>query len=135
MEAAGAKAFGDKWGKAKADLAMLDDAGRIPMDILSVALETDDPARVLFVLGNDIEKATELMSMTPIKRAIAMDKIASAPQAAPVVLSKTPAPVDPIGGKGGGDDKPSDRDSDEEWTRKEAIREREMAKRRQAQGY
>lgn len=135
VEEAGTKAFGAKWGKAKADLAMLDDEGRIPMDILSVALETDDPARVLFVLGNDIEKATELMGMTPIKRAIAMDKIASAPKAAPVVRSSTPAPVDPIGGKGGGDDRPTDRDSDEEWNRKEAIRERELAKRRQAQGY
>lgn len=134
VEESGAKAFGDKWGKAKADLAVLDDDGRIPLDLLTVALETDNPARVLFVLGNDIEKATELMGMTPIKRAIAMDKIASA-KPAERQTSKAPPPVDPLGGKGARDDRPSDRDSDEEWNRKEAIRERERAKQRKAMGY
>lgn len=135
VEEAGSKAFGDKWGKAKADLAVLDDEGRIPMDILSVALETDDPARVLYVLGNDIDKATELMGMTPIKRAIAMDKIASA-KPAERQQSRTPPPIDPLGGKGATNDKPSDRDSDEEWNRKEAIRERNAAEaRRKLRGY
>jgi hypothetical protein len=134
VEAAGTKVFGDKWAKAKAELAMLDDHGRIPMDILSVALETDDPARVLFVLGNDIEKATELMGMTPIKRAIAMDKIASqkAPERA---ASKTPAPIEPLGGRGARDDRPSDRDSDEEWNRKEEARERKVREERRKRGY
>lgn len=128
VEAAGAKEFGaEKWAKAKQDLAMLDDQGRIPLDILSVALETDDPARVLFVLGNDIDKATELMGMTPIKRAIAMDKIAgSKPAAAPRQQSKTPPPVDPIGARGSADERPRDSDSDEEWNRKEEIRERKV---------
>jgi hypothetical protein len=135
VETAGVKAFGDKWAKAKSDLAMLDDQGRIPIDILSVALETDDPARVLFVLGNDIEKATELMGMTPIKRAIAMDKIASG-KPADRPQSKAPPPVEPLGGKGSANDRPSDRDTDEEWNRKEAIRERQVAEtRRKARGY
>lgn len=135
VETAGSKTFGDKWPKAKADLAMLDDQGRIPMDILSVALETDDPARVLFVLGNDIEKATELMGMTPIKRAIAMDKIAST-KAPERQRSNAPPPVDPLGGKGAGNDRPTDRDTDEEWNRKEAIREQRVAaERRKLRGY
>lgn len=135
VETAGSKAFGDKWPKAKADLAMLDDQGRIPMDLLSVALETDDPARVIFVLGNDIEKATELMGMTPIKRAIAMDKIASA-KAPERQRSNAPPPVDPLGGKGAGNDRPSDRDDDAEWNRKEAIREQRVAaERRKLRGY
>lgn len=134
VEAAGSKAFGDKWARAKAELAMLDDHGRIPMDILSVALETENPARVLFVLGNDIEKATELMGMTPIKRAIAMDKIASQKPAAPSA-SKAPPPVEPLGGRGGGNDRPSDRDSDEEWNRKEEARERRLMEERRKRGY
>lgn len=135
VEAAGSKTFGDKWGKAKADLAMLDDQGRIPLDLLNVALETDDPARVLFVLGNDIEKATELMGMTPIKRAIAMDKIANS-KPAERSQSRTPAPIEPLGGRGASSDRPSDRDSDEEWNRKEAIRERRVAEeRRKLRGY
>jgi len=136
VEAAGAKEFGDKWPKAKQDLAMLDDQGRIPLDLLSVALETDNPALVLFKLGNDIDLATELMGMTPIKRAIAMDKMAVAKAAAPVPRSKTPPPVDPIGGKGAADDRPRDSDSDEEWNRKEEIRERKVREeKRRRLGY
>lgn len=134
VEAAGSKAFGDKWARAKAELSMLDDHGRIPMDILSVALETENPARVLFVLGNDIEKATELMGMTPIKRAIAMDKIASS-KPAERPASKTPPPVEPLGGRGSRDDRPTDRDSDEEWNRKEEARERRIAEERRKRGY
>lgn len=134
VEAAGSKAFGDKWARAKAELSMLDDHGRIPMDILSVALETENPARVLFVLGNDIEKATELMGMTPIKRAIAMDKIASS-KPAERPASKTPPPVEPLGGRGSRDDRPTDRDSDEEWNRKEEARERRLAEERRKRGY
>lgn len=134
VEDKGSKAFGAKWGAAKAQLAILDDEGRIPLDLLTTALETDDPAKVLYELGSDIEKATEFMAMTPLRRAIAMAKIAEAK--APVrQQSRAPAPVDPIGGKGSGDDRPSDRDSDEEWNRKEEARERRLAEQRRARGY
>lgn len=134
VEDKGSKAFGDKWQNAKNQLAILDDEGRIPLDLLTTALETDDPAKVLFELGSDIEKATEFMAMTPLRRAIAMAKIADTK--APVrQQSKAPPPVDPIGGKGSGDEGPSDRDSDEEWNRKEAIRERRVAEQRRARGY
>jgi hypothetical protein len=134
VETKGSSAFKDKWARAKADLASLDDNGRIPIEILSVALETDNPALVLFKLGNDLELASEMMGMTPTKRAIAMDKLATAKVAAQ--QSKAPAPVDPIGGKGARDDSPRDTDSDEEWNRKEAIRERKAAEaRRKERGY
>lgn len=134
VEDKGSKTFGAKWQNAKAQLAILDDEGRIPLDLLTTALETDDPAKVLFELGSDIEKATEFMAMTPLRRAIAMAKIADTK--APVrQQSKAPPPVDPIGGKGSGDEGPSDRDSDEEWNRKEAIRERRVAEQRRARGY
>lgn len=135
-EDAGSKTFGAaKWNAAKANLGILDDEGRIPMELLTTALETDDPAKVLFELGNDIDKATQFMAMTPLRRAIAMAKLAE-PKAAPArATSKTPPPVEPIGGKGGGDDRPSDRDSDEEWNRKEEARERRLAEQRRARGY
>lgn len=134
VEEKGSGLFKDKWKAAKANLGLLDDEGRIPLDLLTTALETDDPAKVLYELGSDIEKASEFMAMTPLRRAIAMAKIADSK--APVrQQSKAPEPITPIGGKGAGDDRPSDRDSDEEWNRKEAIREREQAKRRAAQGY
>lgn len=134
VEDKGSSQFKDKWKTAKANLGLLDDEGRIPLDLLTTALETDDPAKVLFELGSDIEKATEFMAMTPLRRAIAMAKIADSK--APVrQQSKAPAPVEPIGGKGAGDDRPSDRDSDEEWNRKEEARERRLAEQRRARGY
>lgn len=134
VEDKGSKTFGAKWQQAKAQLAVLDDEGRIPLDILTTALETDDPAKVLFELGSDIEKATEFMAMTPLRRAIAMAKIAES-KTPERPRSKTPPPVDPIGGRGGGDDRPRDSDSDEEWNRKEEIRERALAKARRERGY
>ena len=134
VEDKGSKAFGPKWGTAKAQLAILDDEGRIPLDLLTTALETDDPAKVLFELGSDIEKATEFMAMTPLRRAIAMAKIADA-KAAPRQKSNAPEPIEPMGGKGSGNDAPTDKDSDEEWNRKEAIRERRLAEQRRARGY
>lgn len=135
VEDKGSKAFGAKWPAAKAQLGILDDEGRIPLDLLTTALETDDPAKVLFELGSDIEKATQFMAMTPLKRAIAMAKIAETKPVAERPQSKTPPPVDPLGGRGGGNDRPSDRDSDEEWNRKEEIRERAVAKQRRERGY
>ena len=135
VEDKGSSAFGKQWTQAKANLGILDDEGRVPMELLTTALETDDPAKVLYELGQDIDKATQFMAMTPLRRAIAMAKLAE-PKAAPARReSKAPPPVDPISGKGGGDDRPSDRDSDEEWNRKEEIRERELAKARRARGY
>lgn len=131
IEDSGAKAFGKKWSDAKAQLGILDDQGRIPFDLLNCAMETDNPAQVLFALGQNLDRATELLAMTPLKRAIAMSKMA---ETKPVerARSQTPPPVEPIGGRGGGDDKPSDSDSDAEWNRKEAIREANL---RKARGY
>lgn len=129
VEDKGSKAFGAKWNEAKANLAILDDEGRIPMDLLATALETDNPAQVLFTLGGNIDKAAELMAMTPAKRAIAMDRMAQA-KPAERQRSNAPPPIDPINGGGGGNDKPSDRDSDAEWHRKEAIREAANRKKR-----
>lgn len=134
VEDKGSAAYKAKWTAAKTNLGLLDDEGRIPIDLLTTALETDDPAKVLFELGSDIEKATEFMAMTPLRRAIAMAKIAES-KPAPRPQSRTPPPVDPIGGRGGGDDRPSDRDSDEEWNRKEEIRERQLAEARRKRGY
>jgi hypothetical protein len=134
VEDKGSDTYKAKWVAAKAQLGLLDDEGRIPLELLTTALETDNPAKVLFELGSDIEKATEFLAMTPLRRAIAMAKIAEG-KPVPRPQSKTPPPVDLIGGRGGGDDRPSDRDSDEEWNRKEEIRERQVAEARRKRGY
>lgn len=130
IEDNGSKTFGSKWVEAKSNLAVLDDEGRIPLDLLQTALETDNPAQVLFELGGNLERAAELMAMTPAKRAIAMDRMAQKKPAAERPRSQAPAPVDPITGRGGGSDAPSDRDSDEEWHRKDSIRRAEKRKLR-----
>ncbi len=135
VEESGSKTFGAKWPTIKQNLGLLDDNNRIPFDLLSTALETDDPAKVLFELGSDIELATEFMGMTPMKRAIRMAKLAEPKAAPPRKESRAPPPVEPIGGKGGGDDRPNDRDSDEEWNRKEDIRERALIEARRKRGY
>ncbi|WP_407174538.1 hypothetical protein [Bradyrhizobium sp. STM 3562] len=132
VEAAGSKAFGDKWGKAKQDLALLDDDGRIPMDILEIALETEDPARVLFELGRDLEKADELRGLAPIKRAIAMDKLA-APKSPVLARPRSHAPAGPVTARAATDALPRDSDSDEEWNRKEEARERRLLEARRKQ--
>lgn len=134
--AKGKEAFKDKWEPALSRIQVLGGLGdgAEGVEVMTGILATDDPAKVLFELGSDIEKATEFMAMTPLRRAIAMAKIADT-KVAPRAQSKAPAPVDPIGGRGGGDDKPSDRDTDEEWNRKEAVRERKRAEQRRAQGY
>lgn len=129
VEDAGSKAFGAKWVEAKNNLGILDDEGRIPKDLLVTALETDNPAQALFALGSNLDKATELMAMTPLKRAIAMDRLAQI-KPAERARSKAPAPIEPINGGGGGNDAPSDRDSDAEWHRKEGLREAEKRKKR-----
>jgi hypothetical protein len=60
VEAAGSKAFGDKWVQAKNDLALLDDHGRIPMDILQVALETEILLKFFSSLAGTLGKLTSL---------------------------------------------------------------------------
>jgi hypothetical protein len=124
VEAAGSKAFGDKWVQAKNDLALLDDHGRIPMDILQVALETEDPAQVLFELGRDLGKADELMAMPALKRAIAMNDLAKAKLSVPARQQSKATP--PVAARSAADDTPRDSDSDEEWNRKEGLRERRL---------
>lgn len=129
VDTAGSKEFGGRWDQAKHDLSMLDDGAKIPKEILQVALETDEPARVLVELSRDLELADQLLEMPPIKRAIAMDRIAlqtsaNRPQ------SKMSPQGDYENGRGSRDDRPSDRDSDEEWNRKEEARERRMREQR-----
>jgi hypothetical protein len=77
-----------KWAAAKANLGVLDDQGQIPADLLATALETDNPAQVIFQLGSNLDRAAELMAMTPAKRAIAMDRMAQVkPRGTPALAS------------------------------------------------
>lgn len=132
--------LGQRWHAAKANLALLDDNGVIPFAILSVALETDAPDQVLLTLGEDPDRAAELLAMSPVKRALEIAKMAGTPAPKIPARSAAPPPVDPLQGRGApaAAAAPTDRDTDNEWLRKrnqeldnkriaEAARQRSMS--------
>jgi hypothetical protein len=128
VDAAGHKEFGDKWVQAKADLGLLGDYGGIPDALVQVALETEDPARALFELSKDLERAGDLIDLPAVKRAVAIGKLTAArPKAAPTA-PKASAPA--AAPKAAANDLPRDTDSDEEWNRKEELRERRLLEAR-----
>lgn len=66
--------------------------------LLQAALETDDPSRVMYELGGNMDLAEGLMKMSPVKMGMEMAKLASK-QSAPEP-SAAPRPIVPIGQKG-----------------------------------
>jgi hypothetical protein len=122
--------LGARWDAAKRNLALLDDNGVIPYALLSVALETEDPSNVLLQLGEDPDRAQELLDMTPTRRAMEISKMSSQKAPTPPPASRAPPPVDPIRGRGAGGSEsgPSDKDDDEAWLKKR--NEQLLAKRR-----
>jgi hypothetical protein len=127
VDAAGRKEFGDGWTKAKQDLGMLGDFGGIPDSLVHAALATDDPARTLIELSRNLDMATDMLEMPPIQRGVAIGRLIK-PKAArtPAPLAPSPPPArKPIA-----DDLPRDSDSDEEWNRKEELRERRLLEAR-----
>ncbi len=89
--------------------------GSMDPDTFMGILGTDDPARVIFELGSNPDRAQEIMAMPPHRRLTEFVKIAIAPKEQKKTSSAS-APVDPITGSGQGS--PGDlRDdlSDEEW--------------------
>ncbi|PPQ16335.1 hypothetical protein CV770_26685 [Bradyrhizobium sp. AC87j1] len=120
VETAAVTEFGDRWDQAVRDLSMLNDGTSIPREILQAALEVEEPARTLLELSKDLERADQLMALSPIQRAIAINRLAP-----PAVRDhRRPRSPVPIVDANSGSERPSDRDSDEEWNRKEEIRER-----------
>lgn len=121
VELTGTKSFGAAaWAAAKNALALLDDEGVIPMDLLTPALETEHPHRILLALGQDPELAERLLAMNPVKRAMEIARMDTTPPPPPR-RSAAPPPVDPIRGRppvSSSSALPSDRDSDAEWLRK-----------------
>ncbi len=117
----GRKLDPNRWAEAKRNLGLLDDGGVIPMALLEPALETDAPHEVILALGEDPDRAADLLAMSPTKRAMEIARMSArktAPKAPP--RSTAPPPVQPIGRRGPspGGAAPSDRDSDEEWAAK-----------------
>ncbi len=126
----GKEAFKDDFDTAVSNLQQL---GAMNKDMLDLVLGTDDPAKLLFALGSDPDKAAELMALPPAKRAIEIAKLSVAPpeKVKPTPLSNAPRPIDTIEGSARPNGAPNDNDDDATWFAKRnaevAARQRSVA--------
>lgn len=91
----------------------LRNVGAMSRDVLDLVLETADPAKVLYELGRDPDKAKSLIGMTPAKRAIEIAAMSQPATKKPVALSKAPTPVPSLDGGARVTAVPTDDDDDE----------------------
>jgi len=127
--------FGDGFKDAVSNLHQVgllpyaDQTGRVyNNEILEMVLATDDPAKVLYELGSDPDKAAAIVQMTPAARAVEIAKLSVIQPAKgkPTPLSNAPRPVPPVDGSARVSSEPSDDDDDETFFRK---REAQLAAR------
>jgi hypothetical protein len=113
----GKAAFADEFDAA---VANLNSVGVMNRDVLDLVLETEDPAKVLFELGSDPDKAASIVAMAPARRAIEIAKlsVATPPKKAPTPLSNAPRPIGTVEGSARVSAGPSDADDDETFFRK-----------------
>lgn len=98
---AGEKAFGDKWDGAIKNLRLAGLINEGDLSFLEAALETEAPERVLHALGTDPDEALRIANLSPMKRAIEMDRLATKlgkPVAPPE--RRAPPPVETVEGAG-----------------------------------
>ncbi|MDB5531612.1 MAG: hypothetical protein JWR51_4715 [Devosia sp.] len=109
---AGKSTFGEDFDGAVANLQSV---GIMTRDMLDLIVATDDPAKVLYELGSDPDKASAILALPPAKRAVEIAKLSVVPAAkkVPTPLSNAPRPVTPIDGSARTSAEPSDNDSDE----------------------
>jgi hypothetical protein len=123
--AKGKETFADDFDGAVKNLQSV---GAMQREVLDLVLETEDPAKVLYELGSDPDKAAALIAMPPAKRALEIARIAVVPppKSKPANLSNAPRPVTPVDGSARVSSEPSDEDDDETFFRK---REAQLAAR------
>jgi hypothetical protein len=112
---------------------------------LSAAMETGDAPRLLHHLGGDLNEASRILSLTPIKMAVELTRMSGAASSGGTnvtmpngqVVSTVPRPINPVGSATSitgnrsivaPDDATSDNLSTSEWM---ARREQQIAERRQ----
>ncbi len=123
----GKKDYGVKWDGAMATLGTL---GGFDPDTFNGIMATDDPAKVLFTLGNDPDEFQRIMELPPAKRMTELVKLSIAEKKAPQI-SRAPAPVEGLNARGGGSDNGdlSDDLPEEEWrARRMAIKNKSIGK-------
>lgn len=119
----GSEAYKDDFKQAVANLQSV---GVMSRDVLDLVLATEDPARVLFDLGSDPDKASALLEMSPAKRAVEIAKLSVIPpRRTPDPLSNAPAPIRPVEGSARVLGEPRDEDDDVSWYAKRLAQKRE----------
>lgn len=95
------------------------DLGGMPQHFVEAAFETGIPEKVIYNLGKDPEKATEILAMPPAKQAVALTKYAMELEKSPIKISNAPPPITPkVGGNGRADPSLDDPELDiNEWMR------------------
>ena len=92
--------------------------GNLNITTLSALVEVDNPHKVLYHLGTDLNEAARILSLPPLKQAMELAKIGNNMSNTPTKpASKAPAPITPKVGVGGGaqPDIYSDKLSTSEW--------------------
>jgi hypothetical protein len=112
--AAGETAYGKgDWSKALDKLATF---GTVDPEDFSAILNTDEPAKVLYELGNDPAEYQRVMALPPARRKIELVKIAIKQKPAPAAAAPTPAPKADL----------SDKTDDADWF---AVRKKQKEER------
>lgn len=103
---------------------------------LNAAMETGEAARLIYDLGGDLNEASRIMAMEPVKMAVELTRLAS--RVSTTDRSNAPPPINPLGSAANSlpkntliqpdDADQSDNLSTEEWMRR---REEQVASRRQ----
>jgi hypothetical protein len=97
---------------------------------LSAALETGEASKIIHALGGDLNEASRILSLSPLRMAVELTRMAARPVSE---LSQTPRPLNPAATAAQAgrmstspDDPGSDAISTEEWMRRreEQIRNR-----------
>jgi len=109
----GVETYKDDFQQAVSNLQSV---GIMNRDVLDLVLATEDPAKVLFDLGSDPDRAQAILDMTPAKRAVEIAKLSVvAPKKAADPLSRAPAPIRPVEGTARVSGDPRDDDDDAAW--------------------
>lgn len=92
--------------------------------------EMDNAPDVLYALSQDLDKAAEILALGPVAQGRALAKLemeVAARKVATGGLSRTPAPLEPIGGRSPGIEKDPDTMDNDEWF---SMREKQIAESR-----
>ena len=99
----GRTAFGnDEFNARMSSLRQLIDDGDVETqrqytNFIAAMIETGEPSKLIYELGNDLNEASRLMKLNPVKQGIELAKLAMREAEG---ISKAPKPISPVANKG-----------------------------------